>query len=524
MNNKGAARKVIVLGLDGASWSAFDVMRSKGVMPHMERLINKGITGTLFSTVPPYTPVAWTTFATGMNPGKHGVFDFFCRKKDGSYGHIDSSTIKAPCFWNILSHFDRQTAVINFPISYPVEQVNGYMISGFLTPSGKKDISYPEDFINEIEKDTGPYIINVSTHALKDYSKGSVSAYIEKLLNMTKCREKVLDHFLNKERVDCLFILFMMLDKLHHKFYKYLMEPDADRWIFEKISECYACIDSILGKVLDFIDQDPEYGCIVMSDHGFSPYQYTFDINKVMYANGYVKIKWLNFFLTKIRGFIRRNFLPRSSGLQLHREHFIHPDSQCFMPPNVRDKLRADRSTHKAQKGLLELKDNLLNIIRGLEKEYDTKLIKSLYLSKELYHGPFTGRTEDIVIEPEDGVLLVPGISVRRLRSCVFRENVPEGVHTRQGVFGLYTSGIQAKGEKLDLNMADILPNMLAFMGVPVSREMDGDMLYKGFGLTEKDVEFTETYEGLERNVLSADLSREDKKDIEKQLEDLGYL
>ena len=152
-------QKCIILGLDGAAWEAIDIMEKQGVVSHLPALKTKGSSGNLCSTVPATTPVAWTTFATGTNPGKHGVFDFFSKQEDGTYDYIDSSKIQRVAFWNILSHYEKKTAVVNFPISYPVESVNGYMISGFLTPSDKKDISYPDNLIDLIEKEKGAYTI-----------------------------------------------------------------------------------------------------------------------------------------------------------------------------------------------------------------------------------------------------------------------------------------------------------------------------------------------------------------------------
>ena len=77
------SQRLMILGIDGASWDVLNIMIDRAVMPNLKKLISGGVSGTLASTVPPYTPIAWSTFATGMNPGKHGVFDFVTSDEHG---------------------------------------------------------------------------------------------------------------------------------------------------------------------------------------------------------------------------------------------------------------------------------------------------------------------------------------------------------------------------------------------------------------------------------------------------------
>ena len=78
------AGPLFVLGLDAATFTVIDALLQRGELPHFRQAIDQGIRATLASTIPPVTPPAWTSMATGVNPGKHGVFDFFL-KEAGSY-------------------------------------------------------------------------------------------------------------------------------------------------------------------------------------------------------------------------------------------------------------------------------------------------------------------------------------------------------------------------------------------------------------------------------------------------------
>ena len=71
--------KVIVLGLDGLEPKIVDRLLRGGELPHLARLRAQGGYGRVATTCPAQTPVAWSTFATGTNPGGHGIFDFLRR-------------------------------------------------------------------------------------------------------------------------------------------------------------------------------------------------------------------------------------------------------------------------------------------------------------------------------------------------------------------------------------------------------------------------------------------------------------
>src|SRR5262249_16482210 len=69
-------RRVLIIGLDGATFDVLDPMIDRGLMPNLKRLVAEGSAGPLESTKPPIPPAAWTTFMTGKGPGRHGIVDF----------------------------------------------------------------------------------------------------------------------------------------------------------------------------------------------------------------------------------------------------------------------------------------------------------------------------------------------------------------------------------------------------------------------------------------------------------------
>ena len=86
-------RRVFVLGLDGGSWNLLDRLMAAGAMPHLKQACESGVKAVLESTVPPVTPVAWTSLMTGVNPGKHGIFSFTRPRDDNAYASLPQNRL-----------------------------------------------------------------------------------------------------------------------------------------------------------------------------------------------------------------------------------------------------------------------------------------------------------------------------------------------------------------------------------------------------------------------------------------------
>ncbi|RLE47527.1 MAG: hypothetical protein DRJ18_03130 [Candidatus Methanomethylicota archaeon] len=72
--------RVIVIGLDGATWKLIKPWAEEGKLQTLKRLMEEGAYGELKSTIPPITAAAWASLLTGKNPGKTGIYDFLYLK------------------------------------------------------------------------------------------------------------------------------------------------------------------------------------------------------------------------------------------------------------------------------------------------------------------------------------------------------------------------------------------------------------------------------------------------------------
>src|SRR4030067_2437066 len=95
--------RVIILGIDGGTFSVLQPWMRDGKLPHLARLAEIGISGQLMSMLPPYTGTAWVSFATGKGPGKHGIVDFWQQNSRGGLSLIDARAVRAEYIWHYLS-------------------------------------------------------------------------------------------------------------------------------------------------------------------------------------------------------------------------------------------------------------------------------------------------------------------------------------------------------------------------------------------------------------------------------------
>src|SRR5689334_13033273 len=126
---------VFIIGWDGATFDLIRPWVAQGKLPHIARLMETGAHGSLRSNLPPMTFPAWSSFMTGKNPGKHGIFDF-TRPRPGRYEleFVNGGHRRAASFWQILTRAGRKVVSISVPCTFPPEAVDGVMISGFDAP------------------------------------------------------------------------------------------------------------------------------------------------------------------------------------------------------------------------------------------------------------------------------------------------------------------------------------------------------------------------------------------------------
>src|SRR5438874_1017165 len=160
--------RAVIFGVDGLSFRILRPLIARGDLPNFARLQREGVQADFISSVPAVTPPAWMSLVTGLKPAKHGVFDFW--EFDTSSPSLRSKLVTrrkgGKAIWNILSEYGKRVIVLNVPLTYPPEPVNGIMVSGLMTPSTAVPFTFPHAFKEELFKVVPEYRIDLSTERI----------------------------------------------------------------------------------------------------------------------------------------------------------------------------------------------------------------------------------------------------------------------------------------------------------------------------------------------------------------------
>jgi predicted AlkP superfamily phosphohydrolase/phosphomutase len=129
-------KRVVVIGLDGMAWHILNKLFKWNIMPNLKRITQKSLKGTLESTIPPESGPAWTSLATGVNPGKHGVFGFTIPTKDyNGIKILNSRDVKYLRIHEMVAVQNLKSICVNQILTYPIKKFPGsYVITDWLSP------------------------------------------------------------------------------------------------------------------------------------------------------------------------------------------------------------------------------------------------------------------------------------------------------------------------------------------------------------------------------------------------------
>jgi predicted AlkP superfamily phosphohydrolase/phosphomutase len=281
------ASRALVIGLDCAPPElVFERWRDE--LPTIRSLRERGSYGVLRSCDPPITVPAWACMTSSRSPGALGIYGFRNRR-DHSYDGLaiaDSRAVRAPRVWDILSKRQRSVIVIGVPPTYPVNQVNGVMISCFLTPDTERSqYTYPAELKDEIEGIVGRYMVDVDDFRTSD--KERLLADIEE---MTEKRFQVAEHLLATKPWDLFFMVEMGTDRVHHGFWRF---SDPEHRLHEPgnrfegaLLDYYRALDDKIARLLRFADDDT--AVLLVSDHGAKRIDGGICVNEWLRGEGYL--------------------------------------------------------------------------------------------------------------------------------------------------------------------------------------------------------------------------------------------
>jgi predicted AlkP superfamily phosphohydrolase/phosphomutase len=125
-------KRVLLIGWDAADWTIINPLMKQGHMPTFQQFINEGVSGKLATLEPPFSPMLWTTVATGKTPDKHGILGFIePHPEEITVRPVNSTSRKVRALWNIFHHEGMKSNIVGWWPSHPAEPINGAMVSNF---------------------------------------------------------------------------------------------------------------------------------------------------------------------------------------------------------------------------------------------------------------------------------------------------------------------------------------------------------------------------------------------------------
>ena len=499
--------EVIVLELDGATWTVADRLIAAGRLPHLARVKREGAWGVLRSLEPMISPALWTTIYTGKTPVEHGVESF----------GTNARSLRCPRVWDILDRAGFSVGVMGTLATWPPRPVS----DGFIVP----------DYVMALDSQTWPphlghlqqvmlgarlrqgkmrhypglawrllrtgvhpaHLIRSGLLLLRDVVANAhpLDTLWRKILVVEAVRADAFVHLYRNYRPQFATYHYHTTDTTGHFYWKYY-EPtafaapppgrDVERYR-QAIPRAYAQADRLLGRLLDAMGRDTTL--VVISDHGQAAHpptipQFLLDLPTLIEFLG-----------------IQHDAIP----LRIANQHYVH-----FQNP-----------------GRIQRTEQLL---RGA---FSTTTRRPVFheitrddhsLCFRLVPGALAGATDEHIVFAGHGQLSTRALRMQKGPSIT-------GKHTLDGLVALYGHNVRPGATLDNASILDVTPTLLALFGLPVARDMPGRVWWEALTLDRAAVEgYVDSYtdESIPHDASPVSLTPEEQSTLQDRLRDLGYV
>jgi predicted AlkP superfamily phosphohydrolase/phosphomutase len=553
--------RVLIIGLDGATFDLIGPWAAQGLLPTFQRIMAEGAWGPLRSSIPPLTGPAWISFITGKNPGKHAIYDFVVRSSDNYTGKpINASLRDGDSLWSILSQAGRRVGVFMVPATYPPEPVNGFLVTGMLTPVQAVDFTYPPQLAAEL-KATVPGLTMApkgTTHPL-----GREQALVAGLERMTQMAMDTTRYLMDGFEWDFYMLVFKEPDMAMHWLWRFMdpdhpwYVPDADDKLRLGLQTVYRRMDDCLAELLQMVGDDTLV--ILMSDHGAGGLETYFHVNTWLVEEGLMRLKG-NLTTRAKRLFYKLGMTPiglyrtmmamrqgkqvahtmlrrKATAISLLKKMFLSFDNVDWSATRAYSlgnygQIYVNLKGREPQ-GIVSPGAEYEQVIGELTARLEVltdlhtgqPILGRAYRRGEIYHGDHLDEAPDLVFMPDD--LRVNGFGLYQFPSKSWLEPTFDrsGGHRMDGILILWGPGVRPGAELSGAHITDLAPTVLATMGTPIPDDMDGKVLASAFTddyFAARPITYVVAQPTTPRP--RSEYSEEDEEEIKERLRALGYM
>ena len=553
-------RKVMIIGMDAAPLDLVRPWAAEGRLPNLARFLSEGAAGLLRTTIPPQSPAAWSTFATGTNPGKHGILNFVQLGPDSySPRFVNAAHRRGATFWEIAGQQGIRGGIINVPITYPPRDYNGFIISGMLSPGTNAEMARPPEILEDLKAFSPNYAIEVESA----HTGGAIGSdqdvrarFYDEVLSVLKARLDAAVGLYRKHKPPLFCIVFIAADRICHYFWRYMEAAKSAKPLGEMehrfslaIQTVYEKLDEAIGALLEAAGEETDV--VIMSDHGSGAFRKGLNLGKVLAREGLLTEATPSLF-NRVRkrllwSFVRmtpwrmqckiKSLLPAlsryaagvvtSSDIDFSRTlaYPAGPVGGVF----VNLKGRQPKGSVESSEHYEQIRTQIIDVFSRLtDPETGEKIARKVHRREEIWRGACLDQLPDVVIEQEDDLYHTPAATEGHSDDVFY--DIPDsgpdrmyrnGVHRREGLLmamGPHIRCTQIHGA----NIVDVPATILALLGCSIPDNFDGRVLTE---MLTDDVPIPERVasEGTapqQRGVYT----EEEQAALKRRLKGLGYM
>ena len=515
-----SSKRVFVIGLDAGTFDLLEPWIKEARLPNLKRMIENSAYGQLESTIPPVTPPAWTSFMTGVNPGKHGVLDFFAFDVN-SFKNIlvNSSHVRSKRLWDLAGERGKKSIILYVPMTYPPRMSQGMMISGIPAPLHGEFI-YPKEMERDLEEKLGRWWIVADGDKFMDFHE---ETFLSEIYQTLETRFRVASYLMTKE-----WDLFVWV----------VMETDwIQHYLWEEKERCllpfYIKIDGMIGHFMESLKKEDVI--LIISDHGFGPISKNFYINSWLREKGFLRSKRqrVRFQENLDLGIVHRKkessmmqkvkylLVKKKLGIDWQKTQAYYHLTGWFW--GIRINLKGREPNGIVQPEEYDgVRNRIIEAMKlTVDEEEGMRVIERICRREDIYSGPYTKDAPDIIFTLNPKYYLSDRIG----NYISKKRKVRGGFHRRDGMFILHGPGIK-KGERIiGPHIMDVAPTILYLLGLPIPKGFDGKVLagalepemLKACPIRVEDIP-------LDVGLPEFAMTETEEEEIKKELRGLGYM
>lgn len=546
-----AAGRVMVIGLDAATLDLARPWAEEGRLPNLARFLRLGAAGPLASTFPATSPAAWSTFATGLEPGAHGVTNFYQLRPDRYDPYLmNAARRRGTTFWETAGRQGIRGGILNVPFTFPPRPYNGFLISCMLTPAVGPRMATPPEALHDLLAASPHYAIDVD---LVRAPGRDPDQFLGQVLANLQARVEAAVGLYHKHRPPLFCVVFVAADRVCHFFWPYLEAARAgrattagQRRLGDAIGLVYEKLDEAVGMLLS--EAGKETDVIILSDHGAGPLRKGVSLHRLLAQEGFLvearaqrtrrlvrSIVWR--FARRAPRFVKagvKSVAPRlseaaagmviSSGIDFSRTRAYAAGCGVFV------NLRGRQPCGVVEPGpqYEDLRSALIALLSELkDPETGQRVARRVCRREEIWSGPCLELLPDVVVETEDEGYFMTAFGGRGARGVFFplppmswTALTQRGGHRRDGLLLAMGPHIR-QGEVRGARIADVPATVLALLGCPIPETYAGRVLSEM--LTEDVPLAAGTPTAAAEEPSTDDFTEADRADVSRRLKGLGY-